>query len=90
LHVHAQDGVIHIESPAGHTYTLGNFFDLWGQPLTTSQVGPARGAVQVYVDGRRYRGNPRTVRLGSHVDIQIDVGTPTVPPRTVDWAATSL
>ncbi|MBV9285317.1 MAG: hypothetical protein JO176_11925, partial [Acidimicrobiia bacterium] len=38
LHVHAQDGVIHIESPSVRRYTLGNFFDIWGQRLSTSQV----------------------------------------------------
>jgi hypothetical protein len=90
MHVHAQDGVIHIESPAGHSYTLGDFFDLWRQPLSASQVGPAKGALRVYVDGRRYGGDPRTIRLGSHVDIQIDVGTSTVAPLTVNWSSTSL
>ncbi|HVH63257.1 MAG TPA: hypothetical protein VNA65_06615 [Candidatus Dormibacteraeota bacterium] len=30
LHVHAQDkNVIHIESPANQTFTLGQFFDVW-------------------------------------------------------------
>jgi hypothetical protein len=90
LHVHAQDGVIHIESPAGHSYTLGDFFDLWRQPLSASQVGPASGPVRVYVNGRPYSGDPRAVQLGSHVDIQIDVGTPVVAPRTVNWSVTSL
>jgi hypothetical protein len=90
LHVHAQDGVIHIESPPGHTYTLGQFFDLWRQPLSANQVGTATGKLTTYVGDRLYRGNPRTIRLGSHVDIQIDVGTPTVSPRTVNWAVTSL
>jgi hypothetical protein len=90
LHVHAQDGVIHIESPAGHSYTLGNFFDLWGQPLNTDQVGPARGPLTVFVNGTRYRGDPRTISLGSHVDIQIDVGAPAVAPKSVDWSQTSL
>lgn len=90
LHVHAQDGVIHIESPAGHTYTLGQFFDLWQQPLSANQVGPATGKLTTYVGGRLYRGNPRNIRLGSHVDIQIDVGTPAVSPRRVKWAVTSL
>jgi hypothetical protein len=33
LHTHAADGVIHIESPIRRTYTLGDFFDEWGQPL---------------------------------------------------------
>jgi hypothetical protein len=90
LHVHAQDGVIHIESPAGHTYTLGQFFDLWGQPLSANQVGPATGKLTTYVGGRLYRGNPRNIQLGSHLDIQIDVGTPVVSPRTVNWAKTQL
>jgi hypothetical protein len=90
LHVHAQDGVIHIESPAGHTYTLGQFFDLWRQPLSASQVGPAKGKLTTYVGGRLYRGNPRNIQLGSHVDIQIDVGKPVVSPRTVNWAVTQL
>lgn len=90
LHVHAQDGVIHIESPAGHSYTLGQFFDLWRQPLSTRQVGPATGKLTMYVNGRLYRGNPRNMQLGSHVDIQIDVGKPAVLPRLVNWSVTSL
>ncbi len=90
LHVHAQDGVIHIESPIRQGYTLGQFFDLWGQPLSPDQVGPATGPVTVFVDGRPSPGNPRDIPLGSHVDIQIDVGSPTVPPAPVDWTGTSL
>ncbi|HEX4218459.1 MAG TPA: hypothetical protein VHZ02_08825 [Acidimicrobiales bacterium] len=90
LHVHAQDGVIHIESPAGHSYTLGQFFDLWGQPLGAGQIGPAKGKVTSYVNGRPYRGNPRNIGLGSHVDIQLDVGTPVVAPRSVNWSVTQL
>ncbi|HEX4245717.1 MAG TPA: hypothetical protein VHY77_09125, partial [Acidimicrobiales bacterium] len=90
LHVHAQDGVIHIESPAGHTYTLGQFFDLWGQPLSANQVGSATGKLTMYVGGRLYRGNPRNIQLGSRRDIQIDVGTPVVSPRAVNWAKTQL
>src|SRR4051812_36892700 len=33
LHTHAADGIIHTESPVKRTYTLGEFFDIWGQPL---------------------------------------------------------
>jgi hypothetical protein len=90
VHVHAQDGVIHIESPAGHSYTLGEFFDIWRQPLSAGQVGPAKGKLTMYVNGRRYRGNLRNIGLGSHVDIQLDVGTPTVLPRSVNWSVTQL
>src|SRR5262249_30253966 len=41
LHTHANDGVIHIESPSAKTYTLGDFFDIWHQPLGRDRVGPA-------------------------------------------------
>jgi hypothetical protein len=90
LHVHAQDGVIHVESPAGHTYVLGQFFDLWGQPLGPDRVGPVTGHLTLWVDGRRYLGDPRSIPLGSHEDVPIDVGRPVVGPHAVRWSATSL
>jgi hypothetical protein len=89
-HVHAQDGVIHTESPTRVTYTLGQFFDLWHQPLAGAQIGPVRGQVTVFVNGRRHPGNPRDVSLGSHEDIQLDVRAAVVAPQRVDWAKTRL
>ena len=89
LHVHAQDGVIHIESPTEQRYTLGQFFDLWQQPLSSTQVGPASGTVTAFVNGRRFAGDPRAIPLGSREVIQLDVGTPVAPVR-VDWSPTSL
>ncbi len=90
LHVHAQDGVIHVESPVVQAYTLGQFFDLWDQPLNAGQVGPVSGPLTVFVDGRRYLGDPRAIPLESHEDIQIDVGAPEIPPQPVNWSVTSL
>ncbi len=90
LHVHAQDGIIHIESPTAGTYTLGQFFAVWRQPLSAVQVGPARGPVTAFVDGHRFGGDPTAIRLGSHEDVQLDVGTPVVPPKQVDWSRTQL
>jgi hypothetical protein len=89
LHVHAQDGVIHIESPTAETYTLGQFFAIWGQPLSQTQVGPAKGTQTVYVDGKAYTGNPADIELHPREDIQIDVGT-VVAPRPVDWSKSQL
>jgi len=74
LHSHTADGVIHIESPVKRTYTLGNYFDLWKQPLSANQVGPAKGPVTAYRDGKRYTGDPRTIPLAAHTLIQLDVG----------------
>lgn len=78
LHTHTPDGIVHVESPAQATFTLGQFFDIWGQPLTTTRVGPATGPVVVFENGRRFTGNPRRVPLLAHGDIQIDVGSPVV------------
>jgi hypothetical protein len=89
LHVHAQDGVIHIESPTTRTYTLGQFFAIWGQPLTKNRVGPAAGTVTAFVNGKPYTGDPASIALGSREDVQIDVGTP-VPFQKVDWSKSQL
>jgi hypothetical protein len=90
LHTHAADGIIHIESPVQRTYTLGEFFDEWGQPLGPDQAGPARGQVTVIVNGKVFPGNPRDVPLGSHENLQLEVGKPLVAPETINWSATGL
>jgi len=90
LHTHAADGIIHIESPVQRTYTLGEFFDEWGQPLGPSQVGPAKGKVTAIVNGQVFKGNPRNVPLGSHENLQLDVGTPLIAPETINWSNTGL
>jgi hypothetical protein len=79
LHTHTTDGVIHIESPDQRTYTLGNFFDIWGQPLSATQVGGDRGSVTAYVNGQRYTGDPRQIPLTAHAVIQLNVGTDVAP-----------
>jgi hypothetical protein len=90
LHTHAADGIIHIESPVQRTYTLGEFFDEWGQPLSQHQAGPDHGKVTVIVNGKVFQGNPRDVPLGSHENLQVEVGTPLVEPETVNWSGTGL
>lgn len=78
LHTHAADGIIHIESPAERTYTLGEFFDIWGQRLDSDHVGKTRGTVTAFVDGRVVAGDPRRITLLAHSQIQLDVGRPLV------------
>jgi len=87
LHTHADDGIIHVESPSQEQYDLGNFFDIWGQPLNSDQVGPAVGKLTVFVDGKPYAGDPRLIPLTAHNQIQIDEGSPTVPakPLVTNW-----
>jgi len=85
LHTHAADGIIHIESPVQRTYTLGNFFDEWGQPLSASRVGPARGRVVALYNGQVFTGDPRNIPLTAHGQIQLEVGTPLVAPEQITF-----
>jgi hypothetical protein len=94
LHTHQEDGVIHVESPtAGSVYTLGQFFSEWGIPLSSHQVGPAKGKVTVFfaAPGKKvglYKGNPANLPLGNHYQIQLNVGTPIPKPVNItNWGS---
>ena len=86
LHTHAGDGIIHMEAPKQITFNLGEFFDIWGQKLSSTQVGPAHGKVTALVDGKVVRGNPRAIVLKAHELVQLDVGTPLVGMQKVGFA----
>ncbi len=84
LHTHDQTGVIHIESPVQRTFTLGDFFAIWGLPLDATHVGPAAGAVTAFLDGQQLAVDPATLPLAAHSEIQLDVGSaqPAFQPYT--------
>jgi hypothetical protein len=90
LHTHAPDGVIHIESPTQRIYTLGNFFDVWRQPLTANHVAGASGKVTALVNGKLWTKPFRDIPLNSHAVVQLSVGTPVVPFHSVSWSGTQL
>ena len=88
LHTHVADDIIHVEAPAKGLFTLGQFFDIWNQPLDRHQVGPDKGSVVVFENGKRLVGNPRNTPLNPHGVIQIDVGNPVVPFQPFDFKVT--
>jgi hypothetical protein len=79
LHTHDQSGIIHVESPTVRTFTLGQFFDVWGLRLSPRCVGGycARGKKQVWVwaNAKRVRTDPRKIVLRSHQEIVVAYGT---------------
>lgn len=92
LHVHTNDGIVHVESPSKtEGFTLGQFFDIWGIPLSSTQVGPATGKVTAFFTSpgkspKLYTGDPRNLPLGDHYQIQLVVGTPVVAPvQITNW-----
>jgi len=87
LHTHDQSGLIHIEAPATEAstvFTLGDFFDVWGQPLDATHIASLALApdqkLDVYLDGQPYPGNPRSVPLGAHAQVVLEVVPPAVVP----------
>ncbi len=61
--------------------SLSALFRSWGEPLTLTRVASFRGSrVAVFVDGRRWRGDPRLVPLTPHAEVVLEVG-PYVPPH---------
>jgi hypothetical protein len=90
LHVHANDGIIHVEAPARQNFVLGQFFDIWRQPLGPNQVGPARGTVVAFENGKRFAGNPRDIPLAPQAVIQLDVGNPVVGFKPMKFTVIGL
>ena len=88
LHTHAADGIIHVEAPAKQDFTLGQFFDIWNQPLGPAQVGPDKGSVIVFENGKKFVGNPRSTPLLPHAVIQVDVGSPVEPFQPFTYKVT--
>ncbi|WP_345817569.1 hypothetical protein AAGS40_26955 (plasmid) [Paraburkholderia sp. PREW-6R] len=80
MHTHDQTGIIHMESPAIKQYTLGDFFDIWGQPLSSTNVAGVVGNVVAYIndngDSRRYMGDLRNIELTSMRDVTLQIGAP--------------
>lgn len=90
LHTHAADGIVHIESPVVRTFTLGQFFDIWGQSLSRSVAGSVRAprgqTLRFTVNGRLWRGDPRSIPLRDHEEIVIQNGPPFGTPHAADWS----
>ena len=72
LHTHDDSGTIHIEAPGGN-FSLGDFFAVWGQPLSPTQVGAYRGRVRAYVNGVPFTGAPEDIPLSDGSQIKLTV-----------------
>ncbi len=84
LHTHQTDGIIHIESPERTNFTLGDFFAVWGQPLSTTEAGAISAAsgqtLRFYVNGQPYPGDPQQLPLNQHDVITVESGQVVAPP----------
>ncbi len=67
------------------------FFDIWGEPLSTTNVAGITSASDVvaYINdngnSRRYIGDPCNIVVQSHRDITTQIGTPVNSLATYSW-----
>jgi hypothetical protein len=87
LHTHDSSGVVHVESPTVRTYTLGDFFAVWGVRFTPGCLGgyctSGDRRLRVYVNGTPVRGDPTALVLQPHQEIVVAYGTAAQLPSPV-------
>ena len=84
MHTHDDTGIIHIESPEKRNFTLGEFFDIWNQNFSNSQIfdntvdGSGNSTLNVYVNGRKMTAGSdyRQIPINAHDEIAIVFGKP--------------
>ncbi len=87
VHTHDPTQVIHVESPVVQTFTLGQFFDIWGVRLTAQCIGgycqTGDNTLKVFSNGTLVTGDPRMLELTAHQEIAVIFGTSTETPSTI-------
>ena len=79
LHTHDDTGVLHTETKTVQPNRLGQFFTEWAVRLTPKCVGgycKPQAPIAIYVDGKRFTGDPREIELSNLREIAIVIGTP--------------
>lgn len=93
IHTHTPDGIIHIEAPQPRTFTLGDFFMIWGRPLSSDNVGGITGKpIVVYITDNNgvvteATGDWNDIELLSHREVTIQIGMPIDEIPNYTWSA---
>lgn len=98
LHTHDTTGIMHVESPTQQSFSLGQFFAVWGLPLSADCIGSLceQGAKQLrlWVNGVEVTADPTRIVLAEHQQIVVAYGTqervPDPVPDSFDFAAAGL
>jgi hypothetical protein len=91
IHTHDASGRIHVTPAAPGVFTLGELFQIWGQPLTNTNVAGISGLpVEVYVtdNGTTIKveeADWSAIELKPHREITIGLGTPLTEIPDFTW-----
>jgi len=79
LHTHDVTGTIHTESSTAKLNTLGQLFIEWDVKLDRSCVNTycePKAPIAIYVNGKKFSGDPRQIPLSNYEEIAVVIGTP--------------
>ncbi len=95
LHVYENDNIIHAELFDNRTYTLGQFFEIWGQPLDQTHIlgytanQDQKITFEVFAENGTQHpvtGDPRAIPLVEHETIVVLLNSPLIHPTPfTDW-----
>ena len=90
IHTRNGSGLLHVQTGFSRPLTLGDAFDIWGQPLTNTNVAGIEGlAVEVFVtdDGTttQVESDWRAIELKPYRLVTIGLGTPLTEIPNFTW-----
>jgi len=91
LHTHDWSGRVHVASGTAATFTLGQLFTIWNQPLTSSNVAGITGQpVEIFVTDngtvtKVEEADWTNIELRERREITIGLGTPVTEIPNYTW-----
>jgi hypothetical protein len=91
IHSHDASGKIHVTPAAPGVFTLGELFEIWGQPLTNTNVAGVVGLpVEIYITDNGVSTKVEdsewgNIELKDHREITIALGTPLAEIPNFTW-----
>ena len=95
IHTHDDINIIHVESPTIQTFTLGQFFDIWGLFFNDKCIGGyctdsnsnsnvnSDSKLQVFINGKEITSDLRNIKLTAYEEIVITYGTAKEVPSSI-------
>jgi hypothetical protein len=89
LHTHDTSGIIHVEAGDNREFTLADFFAVWRQPVSQTEIEGDRAgggeSIQATVNQRPYTGAMETIVLSNREDIVLQLGPPFLTLQPYVW-----
>jgi hypothetical protein len=98
LHTHDATGIMHVEAEQVRSFSLGQFFAVWGLRLDRNCLGSLCQSgdkqLRAWVNGTPVPGDPTRIVLDEHQEIVLAYGTaaqqPDPLPKSYDFASAGL